>query len=265
MEIRTLRNALLLEKVPELELAEIARLVKTRELKDAETFAVRGQTNPGLVVVESGNLEVLLDSSPICSLSPGSLFGEDALVSESPAPATLRAAADSTIAVLERRLVVRELMRLPNLRQALETAYRKRVLAARLYTIDLFQALTPEARTRLLDQFEVVDVPGGSVLATEGQKGDAFLLIRDGEALLHLPAMEGAPPDAPQTATLKVGDYLGDGTLVDDAPHTATVTAPYDAKMMRLTRKDFLAALAPFPGQLEAVKAAYQRRSESML
>ena len=260
-----LRNALVLDHVPVPELAELARLVRTVELAEAQTFAVRGQPNPGLVMVESGNLEVILDSSPICSLSPGSLFGEDAVVSESTAPATLRAAVPSVVGVLERRAVLRELQRLPFLRQALETAYRRRVLAARLYAIDLFQALSGPARARLLERFEVIDVEGGTVLALEGERGDAFLLIRDGEALLHLQPFEDAPPDAPTTAVLKVGDYLGDGMLIDHALHTATVSAPYDVKVMRLTRKAFESTLLAFPGQHAAVREAFERRSASIL
>ena len=268
--LEILQNALLFGEVPEGEVDQLVRLVHTVELKDAETFVVRGQPLPGLVMVENGCLEVLLDSSPICSLSPGSLFCEDALVSDAPAPATLRAAVKSRIAVLDRKSVLREIARLPNLRHALEEAYRRRVLAARLYQIDLFQALSVEARLKILDRFEVVSVAGGSELAHEGEQGDAFMVIRDGEALLHLQPSESVPeaspeggPRGPQTATLRVGDYLGDTALLDpDRAHTATVTAPYDVMVMKLDRKQFLAALKGLPGQLEAAQAAYQRRSE---
>ena len=268
--LEILQNALLFSEVPEGEVDQLVRLVKTVELGDAETFVVRGQPLPGMVMVEQGCLEVLLDSSPICSLSPGSLFSEDALVSDSPAPATLRAAMKSRIAVLERKALLREIQRLPSLRHALEQAYRRRVLAARLYQIDLFQVLTPEARLKILDRFEVVSVPGGSELAHQGEQGDSFFVIRDGEALLHLPPIEGDPPGggeaAPQTAVLKIGDYLGDTCLLDPAkPHGATVTAPYDVMVMKLERQQFLAALKGLPGQLEAAQVAYQRRSESIL
>src|SRR4051812_7410718 len=103
--IQVLRNALLLENVPVAEIEQLAALVRTIKLDAAETFAVRGQASPGLVLVESGALEVLLDSTPICSLSPGSVFSEDSLVSDAPAPATLRAALPSQIGVLERAAV----------------------------------------------------------------------------------------------------------------------------------------------------------------
>jgi CRP-like cAMP-binding protein len=254
------------------------RLVRSVDLPMGETFTVRGQPLPGMVLVEAGCLEVLLDSSPICSLSPGSLFAEDALVSDAPAPASLRAALPSKVGLLERKAVLRELARLPGLRSALEVAYRRRVLAARLYQVDLFQVLSPQARLKLLERFEVVEVPGGSVLAREGEQGDAFFVIREGEAVLHLPPVEGDPladrqvekdpnaPQAPTTATLRVGDYLGDTMLIDDQkPHGATVTTDYDLRVMKLERGAFLATLKGMPGQLDEVKAAYKRRFESIL
>jgi CRP-like cAMP-binding protein len=274
-----LQNALLFGDVPEVEVDQLVRLVRSVDLPMGETFTVRGQPLPGMVLVEAGCLEVLLDSSPICSLSPGSLFAEDALVSDSPAPASLRAALPSKVGLLERKAVLREVARLPGLRAALELAYRRRVLAARLYQVDLFQVLSPQARFKLLDRFEVVDIPGGSVLAREGEQGDAFYVIREGEAVLHLPPVEADPlggdllgepdpgaPKAPTTATLRVGDYLGDTMLVDDQkPHGATVTTDYDLRVMKLDRAHFLAALKGMPGQLEEVQAAYKRRSESIL
>src|SRR5207248_9509346 len=96
-----LKNALLLEKVPARELDQLAALVRLVELKAAETFAVRGQPSPGMVLVDAGSLEVILDSTPICSLSPGSIFSEESLVGDSPSPATLRAASASEIGVPE--------------------------------------------------------------------------------------------------------------------------------------------------------------------
>ena len=269
-----LQNALLFGDVPEVEVDQLVRLVRTVDLPMGETFTVRGQPLPGMVLVEAGCLEVLLDSSPICSLSPGSLFAEDALVSDSPAPASLRAALPSKVGLLERKAVLREIQRLPGLRQALEVAYRRRVLAARLYQVDLFQVLSPLARLKLLDRFEVVDIPGGSVLAREGELGDAFFVIREGEAVLHLPPVEADPlgeqeegaPKVPTTATLRVGDYLGDTMLIDEQkPHGATVTAEYDVRVMKLERAHFLATLKGLPGQLDEVQAAYKRRSESIL
>ena len=263
-KVKVLQNALLLADVPEGELGELSRLVQPVELAEGETFAVRGQASPGVVLVESGALEVLLESAPICTLSPGSLFDEDALVAvNAPAPATLRAAIKSQIGVLVRKSVVRELSRLPFLRMALDVAWRRRVLAARLYGIDLFHDLSTTVRLKLGDQFDILDIPGGSVLAQEGEPGNSFYVIRDGEATLHL--QPGGGPDEPTTATLGVGDYLGELSLIEDVPHTATVSAPYDVQVARLDRRSFGKVMKAHPEALVAIKAAIARRSESFI
>jgi CRP-like cAMP-binding protein len=260
--VKVLRNATLLETVPDVELRELGRLLKPVPLGEGEVLAVRGQASPGLVVVDDGALEVLLESSPICSLSPGSLFGEDGLIAEGGAQATLRAASKARVSVLERKLVNRELARLPNLRSAIERAYRHRVLAARLYTIDLFQGLSPEARAKVINEFDAIDLPGGSYLAREGETADVFYVIREGEATIHLPPGDDGHA---QTATLKVGDYVGDTHLLEDRPHTATVSAPYEVKVMKLDRKGLRKALGAMPDQIGEMQAALKRRSESIL
>jgi CRP-like cAMP-binding protein len=256
--LEMLRNALLLEKVPRAELEELARLVKPVQLKMAETFAVRGQPSPGLVLVDDGALEVILDSAPICSLSPGSLFGEDSLISDAPAPATLRAAAPSTIGVLERSAVEEELDRLPQLWEVLDKAWRHRVLAARLYSIDLFHDLAPVARTRLADAFDEIDLAPHSLLAKEGQTLDCFWVIREGQAELLLPEGED-PPSVP----LRAGEYVGDLAVLENFPQSATVRAPYGLRAMQLTRAALATALSA--AELAQVKAAAQRRNDSIL
>ena len=255
----TLRNALVLSTLPEAELNTLASLVRSQKLAAGETYAVRGQPIAGMVLVESGNVEVLLESSPVATLSTGSLFAEDALTANAPAPASLRAAVASQIGVLARSAIEEKMPQLPAVRRALDTAWRHRVLAARLYTIDLFRNLSGAARAKLADAFEVIDFHSGEPIATVGEVGDAFYVIRAGEARLHLP--EG---NDPQEVTLGMLDYVGDACVLEDVTHSATVTVPDLARCMRLDRAGFEAALADLPEALAAVKAARARRDEAM-
>ena len=255
-----LRNAVLLEAVPEGELSQLAALVRPVELGVAETFAVRGQPSPGMVLVDAGALEVILDSTPICSLSPGSIFSEESLISDSPAPATLRAAAQSRIGVLERDAVEGQIDLMPKLWEVLDRAWRHRVLAARLYSIDLFRELPADVRIAIADAFEEVDLPAEGVIAREGQIIDSFWVIREGQAVLELP--EG---NDPPTVALRSGEYVGDLAVIEDFPQTATVAAPYGLRAMRLTRKALHAVLSKYPGSLAEIEAAAARRKESIL
>src|SRR5207244_3871299 len=246
--------------VPDEELEQLGALVRPVALKAAETFAVRGQPSPGMVLVDAGSLEVILDSTPICSLSPGSIFSEESLVSDAPSPATLRAAAASKIGVLERGAVEGQLDLMPRLYDVLDRAWRHHVLTARLYAIDLFRDIPAEARVALADAFEEVDLPAGATIAREGQILDSFWVIREGQAELILP--EGNdPPSVP----LRPGEYVGDITLLEDFPQSATVTAPYGLRAMRLTREMLQTTLDRFSGALAEMQAAAERRKESIL
>ncbi len=255
-----LRNAMLLESVPQDELEQLAALVRPVALKAEETFAVRGQPSPGMVLVDAGSLEVILDSTPICSLSPGSIFSEESLVSDAPSPATLRAAAASKIGVLERGAVEGQLDLMPRLYDVLDRAWRHHVLAARLYAIDLFRDISADARLALADAFEEVDLPAGATIAREGQVLDCFWVIREGQAELVLP--EGHDPSS---VLLRPGEYVGDVALLEDFPQGATVSAPYGMRAMRLTRQALQTTLDSFSGALAEMQAAAERRKESIL
>jgi CRP-like cAMP-binding protein len=254
--LQMLRNALLLEHADEPELKELVALIKTVRLATAETWAIRGQPCAGMVMVEQGALEVILDSTPICSLSPGSVFGEDALVSDALAPATLRAASPSVIAVLERAAVEEQIDQMPHLWETLDQAWRRRVLVARLYAIDLFHDLTHEARLQLSQAFEEVDLPPGALLAQEGQVLDCFWVIREGQAELVLPEPEAPVP-------LRAGEYVGELAILEDFPQSATVVAPFGLRAMRLTREALRESLDA--ASLAEVEAAAQRRKSSIL
>ncbi len=254
-----LRNALVLQGLPEEELLTLASLTRRVELQSRQLFAVRGHPLSGMVMLEAGALEVVLDASPICSLSPGSVFGEEALYADGLAPATLRAAGQSTLLVLDRSAVLPRLPDLPATSAALEMGWRRLILVARLYGIDLFRNVSDEARQRLADHFEMLEMPPGSVLAEEGAEADGFYVIREGEALLHLP-----PGEDPATVPLKVADYLGDWSVVEDGAHTARVTAPSGVRVLRLDREGFYAALEGRADDLAEINAAAARRKEAL-
>jgi len=250
-----LRNAPLLEDVPAAELEQLSGLLQRVELEASQTLVVRGQTSPGLVLVEAGALEVLLDETPICSLSPGSVFSEESLLLDAPSAATLRAAVPSLLGVLERRAVDEHLDRMPHLWEKLDKAWRRRVLAARLYSIDLFHELSTEARLALAEAFETLDLAPGATLAVQGRALDCLYVVREGQAELALAS--GGDGEA---VALRAGDYLGELALLEDFPQPATVTAPFGLRVMKLTRSALWAVLGRFEGAGLLLHTAARRR-----
>ncbi|NVO17766.1 MAG: cyclic nucleotide-binding domain-containing protein [Rhodoplanes sp.] len=88
------------------------------------------------------------------------------------------------------------------------------------------------ARRRLVD---------GQVLIREGQDVDALVLLLEGELLV-------TAEDFGQIARLGVGEIVGEVSLVDSAPASATVTARGDGQALFLDRTTLLEKLDGDPG-----------------
>jgi CRP/FNR family transcriptional regulator, cyclic AMP receptor protein len=72
-----------------------------------------------------------------------------------------------------------------------------------------------------------------------GDRGDAFYVILDGEALVK--------PAGKRAVRLKAGDWFGEMALLDGAPRTATVEAQTEVFAMLLGRTAFLKTVEAEP------------------
>jgi CRP-like cAMP-binding protein len=107
----------------------------------------------------------------------------------------------------------------------------------------LARALTPE------------DVPAGVEVVTQGEEGDRFFVVADGE--LDVIA------DGTHVATLQRGDGFGEIALMYDVPRTATVRTRKAARLYALDREDFLVALTGhLPAQTLTQGLASERLAE---
>ncbi len=120
-----------------------------------------------------------------------------------------------------------------------ESAERRVFLAPKLSLltgVGLFAEVREGALDQLADEATLVDVPAGTVVIAQGDPADAFYVIAEGTLAV---SAEGAAPLPDMTA----GDGFGEIGLLEDIPRTATVTAVTDARLLRVSGADFLAAL----------------------
>jgi CRP/FNR family transcriptional regulator, cyclic AMP receptor protein len=95
-------------------------------------------------------------------------------------------------------------------------------------------------------------------LVREGEPGDSFVIIRAGSATVL--------KDDRQIAELGPGDFLGEISLIDGGPRTATVRATTPIDALEISRQDFTTLLEGHPAvRLELLMAltARIRRSEA--
>jgi hypothetical protein len=108
-----------------------------------------------------------------------------------------------------------------------------------LQSLDLFGPLTSHTLEGIATRLTRVSATPGVVLMREGDPGDRFYIVADGELELSR--------DGQAIATLGPGSYFGEIALLTNHPRTATVTASTPATLLALDRVDFLEAITKTP------------------
>ena len=100
----------------------------------------------------------------------------------------------------------------------------------RMRQVMAFKNLPPANIRRLLDCMETIPVRAGEVLVRQGDKGDFYYVITEGEARVT---------QSVELAKLKAGDSFGEEALLTGVLRNATVSMMEDGQLMRLAKKDF--------------------------
>jgi MFS family permease len=120
------------------------------------------------------------------------------------------------------------------------------VEVALLRSMPLFAPLPPPALESLARALSPLSVPAGVDVIREGDEGDRFYVIADGEVeIVH---------DGLVAATRRRGEGFGEIALIYDVPRTATVKTTRDTQLYSLEREAFLLAVT---GHATAQRAAH--------
>lgn len=109
----------------------------------------------------------------------------------------------------------------------------------RLAAIPLFAHADRKQLERIAALCTEVHVPAGRTLCREGEPGQEFFVVEEGEAAVTVGGSE--------VATLGAGAFFGELALLDGQARTATVTSRTDMQLLVLTAGEFSAALHADP------------------
>ena len=112
-------------------------------------------------------------------------------------------------------------------------ANEREVLALR--RVPLFSPLAPLELEQLAAATIALTRPAGSEVVRQGDRGDRFYVVADGELEVFV--------DGRSVATLEPGGSFGEIALLRDVPRTASVRALSDVELYALDHDDFLSAL----------------------
>lgn len=131
--------------------------------------------------------------------------------------------------------------------------------------IDLFACLDPDAQALIQQKLTAVDVVAGEIICREGDPGTCMYIIASGEVLVSKAGDKG---QTVEIARLQVGELVGEMSLFEQAPRSATVRATGPVRMWRLEAVDFTALLDQHPRiarQLLARLSSRLRRETAIL
>jgi len=117
-------------------------------------------------------------------------------------------------------------------------------LAGFLAQVGIFSLLSPEETGRVAGYLDPVELGSGEVLFREGDPGDNLYIIRSGRIRIGIRLPDGSEH---RIAELTAGDFLGEMSIFDNAPRSATCRALEPSALLALSKGEFSAIITEHP------------------
>lgn len=117
-----------------------------------------------------------------------------------------------------------------------------------LSKLELFWSFTDSELQEFSQIIREMEMPAGEILFEEGDPGDALFIISDGSVRVFkaIGDAEGRISEK-SLALLEAGSYIGEMTLMEGSPRTASARIETDAIILKISRDDFTALLKRVP------------------
>ncbi len=112
------------------------------------------------------------------------------------------------------------------------------IVSQMLVRCDVFKHLTPRSLAEMSDHLRAETVQAGRNIIREGDAGDKFYLIRQGEVRVF------RGEEQKEVAILTEGDFFGEMALLTGQPRNASVEAVTDTVLYALSQEQFRKAIA---------------------
>ena len=215
----------------------------------------QGDDGDNLYVVDQGKLECFKrfgkDEEPklVKSYGPGDSFGELALLYNAPRAASIKASTDAVLFALDRETF-------NNIVKDAEVKRRERFEEI-ISKVELLETMDPYERSKIADVAVPKKFKAGDYVIKQGEHGDKFYFIEDGEAVAT--KVLAGKSEAEQVYAYKPGEYFGELALLKGEPRAANVIAKTDLALLALDREAFNRVLGPLNDLLKRNTKKYEK------
>lgn len=116
--------------------------------------------------------------------------------------------------------------------------------------VEMFAGLEPEARQRVMAAAVPRSYRKGQLLFVEGDPGESLIILRRGAVLVFRTAPTG---ERAVLSVVRPPDVLGEVSLLDNSPRSASAEAVEDCTALALSRGAFIELVHASPRMLDAV------------
>lgn len=246
------------------ELEQLLSAVRVEEISDGLEIVRQGDPGNEAFVVARGLLKVVrrqgADETLLAQLGPGAIFGEMALMSESPRSASVVALEPSQLLVLARDELERAAEETPELARELSSFCQKRMHGNLVRHARVLSGLGTQQRHQLLAELPTRLFERHECLIARDQEASSILLIASGAVSISVPE-DG---DRLVLATLGPGEVVGEMSLILRRPASADVTAIYPTVAHELSRERLVQIMRTYPQLLVELYDLATRRDEEI-
>lgn len=248
----SVKNNFLFRNLDEDQYKDVVDAMAEKRAASGEDVIKQGAVGDFFYIVETGTLDVLVAKNggapvKVHHYVAGGSFGELALMYNAPRAATVTATSDCILWALDRMTFRRILMD--------SGEKKRRMYESFMEEVPLLKSLEANERHKIADSLEAVTFEDGQVVIKQGDAGDSFYFIVQGEAKVTQTDENGTEFALPG---LKKGDYFGELALLSNKPRAATITAKGKLKCATLGKKAFDRLLGPALNIIKRNAGAYK-------
>lgn len=229
------------------ELTALAALFKPAHYFLGQTICRAGDTSDAFYLVYSGRARVVAvnpqnEEVTVGTLSRGSCFGEQGVLTRSPRRFTVRAAGDLVLLRLDEEDFDRLIAERPELRRYFENYISDIAIRNFLKLSTVLSPLSPLEIRDMLNSLERLEYDEGETVFREGDDGDALYIIRSGAVAV----IKESESDKILNR-LKAGETFGELALLTGKPRAAGIVTEEATTLFRLDRPSFERIVAGSP------------------
>ncbi|XP_036382682.1 cGMP-dependent protein kinase 1 [Megalops cyprinoides] len=180
-------------------------------------------------VLEEGKVEVTKEGQKLCTMDPGKVFGELAILYNCTRTATVTALTDIKLWAIDRQCFQTIMMRTGLIRLSQYMEF--------LRSVPSFQALPEDVLSKVADVLEETHYSDGDYIIRQGATGDTFFIISEGQ--VNVTKQKSANEEPVFLSTLSKGDWFGEQALKGEDVRTANVIAVGSVTCLVIDRETF--------------------------